>query len=255
MDLTFFGNPEMTHIAGPFNPLPMLTKGYGIGYDNGKISFWEWPGDRNIGDYYQNRFFLVNLDSGKKIEINITVVFVEEILRKAEIVGELSLNIPTANIEGTDYAITEFGLETILEELGCSNTESLTWKAYNQLGQLITGEEFDEMYGFGFDKEGKATTNEAEQIFFVGYSDGEFHSFVKDPTLRKDVFTTILIAEYNGKAYKFVITLSNTIKNSIFRLDNDKQTDTGNTIYDLSGRKVNSVSKGIYIINGKKVAL
>lgn len=253
MDLAYFENPAMAHTAAPFNPLPELTKCYGIGYDNLKLSFWEWPGDRNVGDYYQNRFYLVNHESGKKVILNLTVVFVKERCPDFEIIGETDIALPAANSEGADFAATVFDIDDILGQLECSNAESLTWRAYNQLGQLISGEALDEMYGFGFDKEGKTTTEEADQVFFTGYCGGEFHSFVKDANLRENDFTTVLIAEYNGKAYKFNITLTNKIEDSIFGLDADKQIGKGNAIYDLTGRKVTSASKGIYIQNGKKI--
>lgn len=205
MDLSFFGNAAMIHTAAPFSPLPQLTKAYGIGYENGKLSFWQQIGDRNVGDYYQNEYYLANRGNKKKIVINLTVVFVEERNPQPDIIAEANITLPKNNGEG-GYASTDYDMTSVAEALGCSETPDLiTWKAYNKLGQLLSAD-YDEVYGFNFDKNGRLSEDDSTYVFSVGYTDTAFHSFVdKD---EEESYSTRLVAVYNNKGYIFNITLS-----------------------------------------------
>ncbi len=205
MDLSFFDNAAMIHTAGPFNPLPVLTKAYGIGYENGKLSFWQQISDRSVGDYYQNEYYLANRADKKKIVINLTVVFVEERNPQPDIIAEANITLPKNNGEG-EYASTEYDMTSVAEALGCGDTPDLiTWKAYNSLGQLLSAD-FDEVYGFNFDKNGRLSEDDSTYVFSVGYTDTAFHSFVdKDEA---ESYSTRLVAVYNDKGYIFNITLS-----------------------------------------------
>ncbi len=204
MDLTNFGNADVTHVAAPFNPLPVLTKAYAVGYEDGKLSFWQQPSDREVGDYYQNEFYLTNTDEAKKIVISMTVVYVEELNPKADIVAETNVILPKNNGNG-DYASTQYSIEDIASAIGAENSISeITWMAYNKLGQLIaTG--YDDTYGYSLDSEGKMAETDSAYVFSVGYTDGAFHSFVAQET--EGECKTSIVAAYNGKGYKINVTI------------------------------------------------
>lgn len=204
MDVTYFENPAMAHVAAPFNPLPVLTKAYGIGYEDGKMSFWQQPGDREVGDYYQNDFYLVNIDAAKKIAVNVTVVFVEERNPQVDIVAEGQVTLPRNNAKGS-YA-KQVDIEEIAKEIGAEeNTDLIEWKAYNKLGQLLTTN-YDETNGFSLDKDGKIADEDSVYVFSAGYIDGVFRAVVDKDT--ETELETVLVAYYNGKGYKITLTLS-----------------------------------------------
>lgn len=213
MDLDYFiqqtGDDSYAHIAAPFNPLPILTPAYAIGYDNGKLSFWQKDGTRQTGDYYTARFVIYNTDAAKRFDLNITVVFVDKLGPKPDVIATKDIVLPTANDDGNDYAATAFDFTGIASALGAESADDIKWLAYNQLGQLLDTP-YDDIYGFTFDADGHLTDAEADNAAFsVGYADGEFHTFVQPDAADTD-YTATLIAYFGDKAYKFNITLTDT---------------------------------------------
>lgn len=255
MDLDMFvkqtGDDSFAHIASPFNPLPVLTPGYAIGYDEGRLSFWQKDGVRKTGDYYTAKFIIYNTDAGKRIDLDLTVVYVDELNPRVDIVATQDLTLPKSNQAGEDYAATEFDISAVATALECNDVNDIKWMAYNELGQLLGTFTFDEIYGYTFTSDGTLTESESEQaVFSIGYNDGEFHTFVSNGEKDTD-YTASIVAYYGTKAYKFNITLSDnaTAIDCIpaIRIDNNA------TTYDLSGRVVKTPVRGLYIQNGKKV--
>lgn len=227
MDVTYFQNPAMAHVAAPFNPLPVLTKAYGIGYEDGKLSFWQQPGDREVGDYYQNDFYLVNIDAARKIVVNVTVVFVEERNPLVDIVANKHVTLRMENAKGC-YS-KQVDIEKIAELIGAEeNSDLIEWKAYNKLGQLLSTN-YDETSGFSLDKDGKIADDDSVYVFSAGYIDGVFRATVDNDTISE--LKTVLVATYNGKGCKITLTLSNT---RFADVNNDGKVDEQdvNAIYD-----------------------
>ena len=196
---------SMEHVATTFTVIPgMTTTAYAIGFDNNKLNFWQQPSAREVGDYYQNEFYLTNTDEAKKIVISMTVVYVEELNPKADIVAETNVILPKNNGNG-DYASTQYSIEDIASAIDAGNSISeITWMAYNKLGQLLaTG--YDDTYGYSLDSEGKIAETDSAYVFSVGYTDGAFHSFVAQET--EGECKTSIVAAYNGKGYKINVTI------------------------------------------------
>ena len=249
-------------------PFPMMTKAYGIGYERyfveedpesheghteDSFNFWYQPGDAAVGDYYQNVFYLVNYESGKKIRLNINVVFVEK-RNPVEIVMETNITLPAHNAEGTDFAATPYDLSDVLEVLDCDDAGKLTWVAYNNLYQLVKPADYDEMYGFYFTLDGYLLPEEfTGALFSVGYTDGEFHSLVMNP-LSESEYTTAIVATYNGKGYRFNIKVTKDGDTGIRDIV-PVRSQNGGAIFNLSGQRIASPRKGLNIINGKKVLI
>ncbi len=196
---------SMEHVATTFTVIPgMTTTAYAIGFDNNKLNFWQQPSAREAGDYYQNEFYLTNTDEAKKIVINMTVVYVEELNPKVDIVAETNVILPKNNGNG-DYASTEYSIADIASAIGAEDSISeITWMAYNKLGQLLTSG-YDDTYGYSLDSEGKIAETDSAYVFSVGYVDGSFHSFVANET--EGECKTSIVAAFNGKGYKINITL------------------------------------------------
>jgi len=243
-----FQNEELLHIAASLSPYPMMTKAYGIGYENGYLSFWYQPGDAAIGDYYQNHFYLVNFDAGKKIQLNVNVIFVEQRSPSIDIVKEIDLNLPTHNSATNDFASTNYDLSAVIDSLQCGTTEMITWKAYNQLAQLVHPASYDDIYGFSLADNGKIADSEETAIFSVGYNDGTFHSMVQKPS-ENAIYSTAIVATYNGKGVRFNINLVDHMPEDV---NGDGTIDTQDVlkIYDYMRQTNSSETPSLEDVNG-----
>ena len=252
---------SFVHVAAPFNPsIPILTIAYGIGYQDGKLSFWQKDGVREVGDYYTAEYYLYSLDDMKKIKLNINVIYVSE-RNPVDIVKTIDLTLPSWNADKSDYAATQYDLSEVLDSLQCNDAGQIVWMAYNHLYQLTQPSDYDELAGFVFSSNGRLLPPEMSgAIFIVGYTDGEFHSLVMNPSDESE-HTTAIVATYNGKGYRFNITVTPTPDTGIENLTPTLSQGEG-VWSDLTGRQiVNSkfvngkLPRGIYIINGKKVLI
>lgn len=243
---------SFVHVAAPFNPsIPILTIAYGIGYKDGKLSFWQKDGVREVGDYYTAEFYLYSLDDQKKIKLNINVIYVNE-RNPVDIVKTTDITLPSWNTDKSDYASTKYDLSEVLDSLQCDDAGKIVWMAYNDLYQLIIPSNYDDLYGFTFTTNGRLLAEDANgAVFRVGYTDGEFHSIVMNPSDNSD-YTTSIVAVYNGKGYLFNIKVSPTPDTGISEMRSEKL-EVSDNIYNLAGQRISSPRKGINIINGKKV--
>ena len=250
---------SFVHVAAPFNPsIPILTIAYGIGYKDGKISFWQKDGVREVGDYYTAEFYLYSLDDKTKVQLNINVIYVSE-RNPVEIVGSSEIELASRNTETNDYAATKYDLSEVLEMLECDDAGKIVWMAYNNLYQLTVPSDYDELAGFVFSSNGRLLPEGFEgAVFRVGYTDGEFHSLVMNPSDDSE-HTTAIVATYNGNGYLFNIKVTPTPDTGIENLTPTLSQGEG-AWYDLTGRQIvngkfvnGKLPRGIYIINGKKV--
>ena len=243
---------SFVHVAAPFNPsIPILTIAYGIGYKDGKLSFWQKDGVREVGDYYTAEFYLYSLDDKTKVKLNINVIYVNE-RNPVDIVGSTDIELASCNTETNDYAATKYDLSEVLETLECDDAGKIVWMAYNQLHQLLRPSNYDDLYGFVFTGDGYLLPEDEDGgMFSVGYTDGEFHSLVLNPSDNSD-YTTSIVAVYNEKGYLFNIKVTPTPDTSISEVSGE-QLEMKDSIYNLAGQRISAPRKGINIINGKKV--
>lgn len=264
-----FQNEALLHIAASLSPFPMMTKAYGIGqesyfvvedpetnegYTEVGFNFWYQPGDAAVGDYYQNVFYLVNYETGRKLQLNINVVFVDQRNPVFDIVGGQTIELPQSNAEGTDYGTTTIDMSDILATLECSNINEVQWAAYNNLNQLLITPDYDDIYGYNFDAKGYLTAEDTK-VFSVGFADGAFHSYLMNGSADTD-YTTTIVATYNGKGYKFNVKVTKDPKNDTGIINITPTLTQGErATYNLNGQRVldGQLTKGLYIINGKKV--
>lgn len=243
---------SFVHVAAPFNPsIPILTIAYGIGYKDGKLSFWQKDGVREVGDYYTAEYYLYSLDDKTKVKLNINVIYVSE-RNPVDIIGSSDIELASRNTETNDYAATKYDLSEVLETLQCDDAGNIIWMAYNQLYQLIRPSNYDDLYGFVFTGNGWLLPEDSEGgLFRVGYTDGEFHSVVFNPFDNSD-YTTSIVAVYNGKGYLFNIKVTPTPDTGISEVGSEWSEQSDN-IYNMAGQRISAPHKGINIINGKKV--
>lgn len=225
---------------------------YGICYANGVFQFFQYPSSQSVGAKYTDNFYLVNQDAGKQIKFVITVVYVEEIQPEAETVATYALTLPARDASDTENGTyTEYSLDAMFEALGCTAdefAENGTWMALDDDGMMTNN--YDELEGFGFDKDAKVTTTDESLVAMVGYAvdEGGFFSWIIDDSNLEKTFTFTIYAYYDNKRVQFDITVSGT--DSAINFVEAPKSDS--KMYDLTGRLVKNASKGIYMMDGKK---
>lgn len=230
------------------------TNTYGMSYANGIMQFFQFPGQRAVGDYYTDNFYLVNLQNGKKIKYVVTVNFVEEYTEMSEVVGSETLTLGARDGESEFGIYTEVDLAPMYEALGCSAeefAEAGKWLAMNKDGQFAE-DNYDEQEGFFFAADGK-TIDDGTEVVHCGFAPDEekFYSWIIDDQNLVNAYNMTIYAEYNSQWYAYYITVGtpevvgiNAVKNNVSK---------SGKVFDLTGREVKNPSKGIYIQNGKKV--
>ena len=245
---------SFVHVAAPFNPsIPILTIAYGIGYKDGKLSFWQKDGVREVGDYYTAEFYLYSLDDKTKVKLNINVIYVSE-RNPVAIVKTTDITLPAWNADKSDYAATKYDLSEVLDSLQCDDAGKIVWMAYNQLYQLTRPSDYDDLYGFVLTSNGRLLPEDFNgAVFNVGYTDGEFHSFVLNPSFDSEL-TTAIVATYNGKGYRFDIKVTSAPDTGISEVRGERL-EVRDSFYNLAGQHLSVPQKGLNIINGKKVLI
>lgn len=237
------------------------TNTFGICYANGVFQFFQYPGQRAVGDVYDADFFLQNPKNGKMIKVHFTVSYVES-RETVNIVGNSSIPVEAGDDDplGTE---SEELLEEIYEKLGCDAAEfemAGDIKAAKTNTTFVDKDNgfYDDTYmGFPFSKDGfvvDPNINPEDVAFYLGISDlGEIMAAVLDPNMLADgkTLTGRLAFDYGESRYILSVTLC-ADPTGIKTVVNGKQVGTGN-IFNLAGQKVNSSYKGIVIENGKKV--
>lgn len=230
-----------------------FTNAYGIGWrTNGTLTFFQFPDQRKVGDEYNSVFYLATTDKTKAIKINLNVKYVEEIIPEAETVASYALNLPARDESDTENGTyTTYSLDEMFEKLGCTAeefAENGTWMAIDTDGDLSNN--YDELEGFGFDKDAKVTTDDAALVAKVGYAvdEGGFFSWIIDDSNLDKSYTFTIYAYYDNKRCIFNITVGGT--DSAINFVEAQKTD--NKMYDLTGRLVKNATRGFYIMDGKK---
>lgn len=95
------------------------SNSFGITYADGVITWYQYPGQRSVGDSYLANLYLVNEENGKYIQYFLNVTFVEEETPESEDLGTKGDTIvvkPAELVQGV-YTYT-FDTQAIAETLG-----------------------------------------------------------------------------------------------------------------------------------------
>ena len=224
---------------------------YGICYASGVFQFFQYPSSQDVGAKFTDNFYLVNQDAGKQIKFVITVVYVEEIQPEAETVATYTLTLPARDADDKENGTyTEYSLDAMFEALGCTAdefAENGTWMAIDDDGLLTSN--YDELEGFGFDKDAQVTTTDEDLVAMVGYAvdEGGFFSWIIDDSNLDKSFTFTIYAYYDNKRVQFDITIGDAAAINFVEVEK-----ADSKMYDLTGRLVKNATRGIYIKDGKK---
>jgi len=220
---------------------------------NGTFQFFQYPGRNKVGDVFKTQLFLVNGPTGDMITFNISVSFVESIV-KAEVVGEEDIVLPVST---EDMAI-DIDLSKAATALGVTVDDLLNDQNKYLRGLLdsgMYGEGQNCFDGLGFDTNGYYSL-EGNTFFSIEQS-GEMGTLsvysneaVADDFIAQGKFCFMI----DNKQYVYNVTfVSPAIYTGISNVAQpSRQADK---MFDLMGRPVSQPQKGLYIMNGKKVVV
>lgn len=95
------------------------SNSFGVSYSNGELIWFQYPGQRSVGDSYLANLYLVNTETGKYLQYLLNVSFVEQETPESEDLGTKGDTIvvkPAELVEGV-YTYT-FDTQAIAETLG-----------------------------------------------------------------------------------------------------------------------------------------
>lgn len=95
------------------------SNSFGVSYSNGELIWFQYPGQRSVGDSYLANLYLVNTENGKYLQYLLNVSFVEQETPESEDLGTIGDTIvvkPAELVEGV-YTYT-FDSQEIADTLG-----------------------------------------------------------------------------------------------------------------------------------------
>ena len=235
------------------------TNAFGICYASGVFQFFQFPGQRSVGDVYDADFFLHNPKTAQMVKIHFTVSYVES-RQSVNVVGTSSYPVEAGYDDPVGTEIEN--LEDIYAALGCDAAE------FELAGNIMASKTnttyvdkdngyYDDTYeGFPFNADGfvvDPNTNPEDVTFYLGVNElGEIMATVLDEALLADgkTLTGRLAFDYGESRYVLVITLC-ADPTGVSKIT--VKTEKAGNIYDLSGRLVTAPAKGLYIQNGQKI--
>ena len=243
--------------------------GWTLSYATGQIQWYSYSATaRTAGDSYSSVFYLVDEYSGKYVQLNFNLRFVDEIV-ETEVVGEKTVFLTWESLDKNDglnynYDVDINDMVDALLEGDAALLVSCKWLVYKNGDYADTRDIYPEFNYF--DTDGKYLGNEEDNpalydtaSFSVGYNTEEEAFSVS--SLGKEEWDgeaklVELAVEYEGKRYLLHVYAGTAeqiaeIETGIDSIAADK--NAKKQVFDLAGRRVSAPAKGLYIVNGKKV--
>lgn len=95
------------------------SNSFGVSYSNGELIWFQYPGQRSVGDSYLANLYLVNTENGKYLQYLLNVSFVEQETPESEDLGTIGDTIVVKPAELLDGVYTyTFDSQEIADTLG-----------------------------------------------------------------------------------------------------------------------------------------
>ena len=97
------------------------SNSFGVSYSNGELIWFQYPGQRSVGDSYLANLYLVNTETGKYLQYLLNVSFVEQETPESEDLGTIGDTIvvkPAELVEGEGVYTYTFDSQEIADTLG-----------------------------------------------------------------------------------------------------------------------------------------
>lgn len=218
---------------------------------DGTFQFFQYPGVNNVGDVFKTQLFLVNVESGEMITFNISVSFVESIV-KAEIVGEEELILPVSTEEMT----VPIDMNKPAEALGVTVADLMDDQnsyLHGMTDANIYGQGCNTFDGLGFDLNGYYDIEGSILIVFEEDGDDILLNISSLNAVPDNFIATGKFCfQIDNKQYVYNVRfVSPATFTGISEIGSGKSANS--KYFDLQGRQVFQPKRGLYIMNGKKV--
>ena len=249
------------------------TNSFGLTYASGTITWYQFPGQRAVGDHFNANLYLMNEETGKYVQYYINVFYVETPPVEYEKVGEEDVIVVlTDDHLNDDGWFTDNDLASAFEALDMDASEYDSGEWYAQTGSGVNQKiVVFEGSNCQFDGSGRYTTNADDFIFAVAYDASKKYFYVADVTTEwtdETLYTTKVGFANPGAEtpgiYVFNVNIcgSEAKAEEVLGIAGLSAAQRMNTnVYDLSGRIVRrgasleGLQRGTYLINNKKVII
>lgn len=232
------------------------TNSFGITYAGGTITWYQYPGQRSVGDSFVANLYLVNEENGNYIKYVLQVTYVDEVRPEAETVLRRDLEV-TVTDEGFDAAsgllMLDIDTDELFEALEITDAVELEGAEFfaAKSSTMFSAIELEELALFGAD--GYLVPETGEINAMAGFSMENGLQVQFDPMElafeKGDESKAIvrLAIEYNGKRALYIITfLSEDSPLSIAVTPSQTTAPAG--VYSISGARLSAPQKGINIV-------
>ena len=250
------------------------TNSFGMGFESGgRVTWWQYPGQRAVGDHFNANIYMLNKENGKYVQYYINVFYVETPPVEYEKVGEEDVIVVlTDDHLNDDGWFADNDLASAFEALDMDASEYDSGEWYAQTGSGVNQKiEVFEGSNCQFDGSGRYTTNADDFIFAVAYDASKKYFYVADVTTEwtdETLYTTKVGFANPGAEtpgiYVFNVNIcgSEAKAEEVLGIAGLSAAQRMNTnVYDLSGRIVRrgasleGLQRGTYLINNKKVII
>ncbi len=215
---------------------------FGLTYANGQITFYQYPGQRAVGDQFLAHLYAVNEATAEYIDYTVSVKYVEEVAPEAEIVGREGVKMIIG--EYSEYLTTKLDMTKAYEALGIDEeTIDASDIIAAKSPAIFDKASLEDM--FFFNANGYAVGEEDESaVIMLGI---RLNPDTDEPELFADLLTddiesisdwkSTIGIEYDGKRYIFDVTYGT-------------EDDPTGIISDFIDAVKNNIIKAIYSIDG-----
>ena len=231
------------------------TNSFGITYAGGTITWYQYPGQRSVGDSFVANLYLVNEENGKYIKYVLQVVYVDEVRPEAETVlrNELEVTVTDDGYEG-GYFVHRLDTEELFAALGITDAVELEGAEFfaAKSSTMYSALDPEDLALFGAD--GYLVPETGEIISMAGFSLEDGLQILFDPMeldfAKGDESKAVarLAIEYNGKRALYIITFLSEDSPLSIAATTPSQKAAPAGVYSISGARLSAPQKGINIV-------
>ncbi|MBQ9363430.1 MAG: DUF4859 domain-containing protein [Bacteroidaceae bacterium] len=198
------------------------TNSFGITYAGGEITWYQYPGQRQVGDSYTANIYLANEETGDYIKYILYVRYVEEVTPEAEFAGQEEVTVQMTNDlydEDEDSYVVALDMQAAYDSLGISEelVEACSVIAPKSSTVFDTYPTEEQIF---YNAEGYTVSDEdASAVLAVAVvinEEGAPVLLIDDMGFFDNDEATAIVRiglEYDGKRYLHIITLTNVPAN------------------------------------------
>ncbi len=233
------------------------TNSFGVGIENGVITWFQFPGQRVVGDEFNANLYAMNEATGEYVQYFLNVLYVEEVAPEAEVVlkEEAEIAVKESDFDEEGYIVYNIPTAGIYEALGLNDelidaATLLVAKSAFVFTPVAAGE--DAL----FNKDGFAIgEEEIDNLNVMGHFSTEnglqFIIDAQELTFEKgseDCAVIRFAIEYDGKRAQAVYTFLSEDSPISGIEGTEAESSEAVEYYSLTGVKLDAPQKGVNIV-------